>query len=139
MSGHKNTKKLHNTFQKSVTGYISQKPTVVIVTNPHQIAIGIDVKSVPATHLSAKYTATEPINNIIENRSITAAYSSLYSQIALINQRVKGIFFNSLTTLKTLNTLNTFQNSQTTNNQRKNGRNESKSIILQRENINDIL
>lgn len=139
VSGHKNTKKLHNIFQKSVTGYISPKPTVVIVTKPHHIAIGIDVKSVPATHLSAKYTATDPINKIMENRSMTAAYSSLYSQIALINQRVRGIFFNNLTTLKTLNTLRTFQNSHTTNNQRKKGRKESKSIILHREKIKEIL
>jgi hypothetical protein len=103
---------------------------VVIVTNPHQRAIGIDVNSVPITFLSTKYTLTEPINNIIENSKQTAAYSSLYSQIALINQRVNGIFFNNLTTLKILNTLKTFQNSPTANNHKKNGRNDNKSTIL---------
>ena len=122
-----------------MTGYISQKPTVVIVTNPHQRAIGIEVNSVPEIHLSVKYTATEPINNIIANNKVTAAYSSLYSQIAFINPRVKGIFFNNLTILNTLKILKTFQNSQTTNTPKKNGRKDSRSIILPIEKINESL
>jgi hypothetical protein len=122
-----------------VSGTISQKPTVVIVTSPHHSDIGIDVKSDASTHLSTKYTQTEPINNIIENNRVTAAYSSLYSQIALINHLVRGIFFNNLITLNTLNILRTFQNSHTANTHKKNGKKEIKSIILPNDNINDIL
>ena len=122
-----------------VSGTISQKPTVVIVTNPHQSDIGIDVKRVASTHLSTKYTPTDPIKRIIENNRVTAAYSSLYSQIALINHLVRGIFFNNLITLNTLNILNTFQNSHTANTHKKNGRNDIKSIILPNDSINEIL
>jgi hypothetical protein len=118
---------------------MSPKPTVVIVTSPHQSAIGIDVNNVPSTHLSTKYTPTEPINNIIENSNVTAAYSSLYSQIALIKPLVSGIFFNSLITLNILNILRTFQNSHTANSHKKNGKNDTKSIILPNDKANDIL
>ena len=139
MSGQRNTRKLPINLHIFVSGTISQKPTVVIVTSPHQSDIGIEVNSVASTHLSTKYTPTEPINNIIENRSVTAAYSSLYSQIALMKPLVSGIFFNNLTTLNTLNILSTFQNSQTANIPKKNGKNEIKSIIFPIENINEIL
>lgn len=122
-----------------VSGTISQKPTVVIVTNPHQSDIGIEVNSVASTHLSTKYTPTDPIKRIIEKSKVTAAYSSLYSQIALINHLVRGIFFNNLITLNTLNILSTFQNSHTANTHKKNGKNDIKSMILPNDNINEIL
>lgn len=139
VSGHKNTKKLPINLHIFVSGTISQKPTVVIVTNPHQRDIGIEVNNVASTDLSTKYTQTDPINNIIENNNVTAAYSSLYSHIALINHLVRGIFFNNLITLNTLKILKTFQNSHTAKNHKKNGKNEIKSIILPNEKINNIL
>lgn len=139
VSGHRNTRKLPINLHILVRGTISQKPTVVIVTSPHHKAIGIDVNSVSITALSTKYTPTEPINNIIKNSNVTAAYSSLYSHNALINQRVSGIFFNNLITLKTLRILNTFHTSHTANSHKKKGRKETKSIILMNENTNEIL
>lgn len=122
-----------------VSGTISQKPTVVIVTKPHHSDIGIDVNRVASTPLSTKYTPTEPIKSIIENNRVTAAYSSLYSQIALMNHLVSGIFLSNLITLNTLNILNTFQNSHTANTHKKKGKKDIKSIILPNDNINDIL
>jgi hypothetical protein len=139
VSGHRNTRKLPIILHIFVRGTISQKPTVVMVTNPHHKDIGIDVNSDASTHLSTKYTHTDPINNMIENSRVTAAYSSLYSHIALIKPLVSGIFLSNLITLNTLNILNTFQNSHTAKTHKKNGKNEIKSIILPNERINEIL
>ena len=56
---------------------MSQNQTVDIVTIPHQRVIGIFIKFVQETFLSAKYTKKLQTKSITTNNIKTALYSSL--------------------------------------------------------------